>query len=235
VKGRSHFTEAEANNIRRLLISWSLPGSRDAKRVRHQLRKLHYYVSDYNVSLSVPEFERLIADQQIYVVNNSQPATADYIATARPIATASKRPLESDESYIIDLCDELLGHSANRQHRFDFLRCDVRPGSARAQGIALPVDAYYPALALVVEYRERQHIESVAFFDKPERLTASGVHRGEQRRLYDERRRTLLPRHGLTLIEFSYNDFPHDRHKRLVRMAINDRQLIRSRLHLWIR
>ena len=40
-----------------------------------------------------------------------------------------------DESYVIDLCDLVLGLRAKRQHRFDFLRGD--------SGRSHPVDAYY--------------------------------------------------------------------------------------------
>jgi hypothetical protein len=75
-----------------------------------------------------------------------------------------------DESYVIDLCDRVLNLKAKRQHRFDFLRGD--------SGRKLPVDAYYEISVdrkLVVEYREMQHSEPVAFFDK--RLTCSGCNR----------------------------------------------------------
>ena len=82
----------------------------------------------------------------------------------------------SDEHYVIDLCDEILGLKASRQHTFDFLRGDGEPGRK------LPVDAYYPNLKLVVEYKERQHTESVAFFNK--KTTVSGVSHDEQRRIY---------------------------------------------------
>jgi len=64
---------------------------------------------------------------------------------------------------------------------------------------SLPVDAFYDSLALVVEYRKDQHDDPVAFFDKPDRLTVSGVHRGTQRRIYDERRDLLIPQRGLRL------------------------------------
>jgi hypothetical protein len=104
---------------------------------------------------------------------------------------------ESDEQYIIDLCDEVLGRTAEHGHRFPFLLGD--PGRrGRAQ---LPVDAFYPDLNLVIEYRERQHFESVRHFDKPWKMTVSGVHRGEQRMRYDERRREVLPKHGISLVE----------------------------------
>lgn len=138
---------------------------------------------------------------------------------------------QSDEVYVIDLCDEILGIPASRQHTFDFLIGDAQPGRI---GKKLPVDAYYDQLSLVVEYREQQHMESVAFFDKPERITVSGVNRGEQRRLYDERRRKVLPEYGIELIEISYTDLSHDRTKRLIRTPDADRVVIRGILSAWI-
>ena len=126
----------------------------------------------------------------------------------------------SDEFYVIDLCDEVLGSKASRQHTFDFLRGDGTPGRK------LPVDAYYPELNLVVEYRERQHSESVAFFNN--KATISGVSRGEQRRIYDQRRRDVLPQHNIRLVEISYADFKHNHRKRLVRDRENDLAVIRK-------
>lgn len=128
----------------------------------------------------------------------------------------------SDEFYVIDLCDDILGLKASRQHTFDFLRGDGTPGRK------LRVDAYYPELNLVVEYRERQHSESVAFFNKP--TTISGVSRDEQRRIYDQRRRDILPKHGIRLVEISFADLKHDSHKRLVRDHQNDMIAIRQLL-----
>ena len=135
----------------------------------------------------------------------------------------------SDESYIIDLCDEALGAPALRQPRFDWLRGDARPGK---QGVRLPVDAYYPELMLVVEYRERQHTEAVPFMDR--RMTVSGVDRGAQRAIYDQRRRDLLPVHGIELVELSYADFAHDEHKCLCRRRDQDLTVVRQALARWI-
>lgn len=104
---------------------------------------------------------------------------------------------DSDEHYVIDLCDNILGTKALRQHRFEFLKGDT--------GVSLPVDAYYPELNLVVEYNEIQHTESTPFFDK--KMTVSGVSRGEQRRIYDQRRREILPKYGIKLVNISYTDF----------------------------
>jgi hypothetical protein len=135
-----------------------------------------------------------------------------------------KRTL-SDESYVIDLCDEVLGTPALRQHRFDWLRGDARPGK---QGVRLPVDAYYPELQLVVEYRERQHTEAVPIMDR--RMTVSGVDRGTQRAIYDQRRRDVLPQHGIELVELSYADFAHDENKHLLRRRDEDLAVVRRAL-----
>ena len=84
---------------------------------------------------------------------------------------------ESDEHYVLDLCDEVLKIKGSRQHRFDFLLGD--------SGTKLPVDSYYPNLNLVIEYKEQQHTKPNKHFDKPDKLTVSGVHRGKQRKIYE--------------------------------------------------
>jgi hypothetical protein len=143
-------------------------------------------------------------------------------------ATPARRGRSSsDEAYVIDLCDEILGQRALRQHRFSFLLGD--PGR-NGNRVALPVDAYYPALDLVVEYRERQHTEKVAFFDK--RQTVSGVGRGEQRRLYDERRAQELPKHGIKLAIISCHDLDADGAGRLRRNREHDLPIIKGLLKL---
>lgn len=117
----------------------------------------------------------------------------------------------SDEFYVIDLCDEALGEAGLRQHRFPWLVGDPSPKTGRTA--VLPVDAYWPGQHLVVEFYERQHSEAVPFFDKPDRVTVSGVSRGEQRALYDERRRQLVPQQGIRLVVITLDDFEHKRGK----------------------
>lgn len=134
---------------------------------------------------------------------------------------------DSDERYVIGLCDEVLGEPARRQHRFDWLLGD--PGSAGTRG-ALPVDAYYPAHRLVVEYRERQHDYPVAHFDKPDVITVSGVHRGEQRRIYDRRRDELIPSHGLRLVVVRPGDLASNERGRLTRDRTGDLAALRAML-----
>ncbi len=82
---------------------------------------------------------------------------------------------DSDEAYIITLCDETLDLIAIRQHKFYFLLGDMGKNGKKRR---LSVDAYYPSLSLVIEYHEKQHNQAVALFDKPNRMTISGVHRG---------------------------------------------------------
>ncbi|UEA25155.1 hypothetical protein LK464_03615 [Mycobacteroides abscessus subsp. abscessus] len=65
------------------------------------------------------------------------------------------RRADSDEHYVLDLCDELLGVPGIRQARFDWLRGD--PSPARPRGTELSVDGYWPDLQLVVEFQEEQH------------------------------------------------------------------------------
>jgi len=130
------------------------------------------------------------------------------------------RQMRNDENYIIDLCDLILKEKASRQHRFDFLRGD--------SGRRLPVDAFYAGHSLVVEFHERQHTEDVPFFDR--RVTVSGVSRGEQRRIYDRRRREVLPSNEIALIVFSIQEFPHNRCKKLLRKGDEDRSIIVNRL-----
>jgi hypothetical protein len=134
-----------------------------------------------------------------------------------------------DGHYIIDICDRVLDRMALREHRFDFFRGD--PGARHPRGVSLPVDAFYEDLRLVVEYCERQHTEVVPFFDR--RMTVSSMGRAEQRRRYDQRRREVLPIHGITLVELHFSEFVHGRLKRLTRVA-GDEAVIRARLASWI-
>ncbi|MFJ4790066.1 hypothetical protein [Streptomyces sp. NPDC088794] len=131
---------------------------------------------------------------------------------------------ESDEAYAIGLCNEVLGETARAQHKFDWLLGD--PGAGGRQ-VRLPVDAYWEGHQLVVEYREVQHDQPVPHFDKPDRLTVSGVHRGEQRALYDARRDTEIPAHGLRLVVIRPADLDADGRGRLRRNRAADSAVLR--------
>ncbi len=139
-------------------------------------------------------------------------------------SSASKRE-DSDEAYVLDLLDEILRSPCQRQARFPWLVGDEGRSGRRAQ---LPVDGYWPTLQLIVEYRERQHDEPTPFFDKPEKTTVSGVHRGQQRRLYDERRDHEIPAHGLRLLLVRPGDLSADSRGRLRREPTHDREALQQ-------
>ncbi|WP_301121608.1 hypothetical protein [Mycolicibacterium fortuitum] len=132
---------------------------------------------------------------------------------------------DSDEHYALDLCDEVLGVPGIRQARFDWLRGDPTPRLPR--GVKLPVDGYWPDLGLVVEFQEEQHSAPSPFFDR--RHTVSGVGRGEQRRLYDERKRTLIPEHRLRLVVIEKSEFTL-KARRIDRDRARDLQVVRRHL-----
>jgi hypothetical protein len=132
---------------------------------------------------------------------------------------------DSDEHYILDLCDEVLGLKGSRQHRFDFLVGDPNKEGKCAK---LPVDSYYPELNLVIEYKEQQHTKPNKHFDKPDLFTVSGVHRGDQRKIYDKRRLEILPQHGINVIEISYSDFAYDKKDRILRTDGDIEAIIRK-------
>ena len=145
----------------------------------------------------------------------------EHVISEKKKKTKSKNEKERDELYVIRLCNEVLGVEASRQHTFDFLRGDGNPGKP------LPVDAYYEKYNLVIEYYENQHSESVPFFDNKD--TVSGITRGEQRRIYDERRKTVLPQHGIKVVIISYSDFGES--KRIKRGYNHDIEIIRRKLN----
>lgn len=140
---------------------------------------------------------------------SSTPIPKKTVATKSKAAAKTSSRKDNDEHYVLDLCDKVLGLIGKRQHRFDFLVGD--------SGTKLPVDCYYPELNLVIEYKEQQHTKPNKHFDKPDKMTVSGVHRGEQRKIYDQRRLDVLPQHGIKVVEIYYSDFMFDGRDRILR------------------
>lgn len=103
---------------------------------------------------------------------------------------------DPDANYVLNLCDALLARPSFRQYRFPFLF---------NKGKALPVDAYYPDLNLVVEYR--------------------GV--GNP---YDRGEHDTLLQHGVSLVEVGYADLPRDPGGRLRRLPEPIRAVLQGRL-----
>lgn len=161
----------------------------------------------------------------VYTVSKTFASVATKAITAEKKSSSFRK--DSDERYVVDLCDIALGHVASRQHRFSFLLGDANIKGTRA---TLPVDAYYSDLKLVIEYQEAQHSEATKHFDKPDIMTVSGVHRGEQRKIYDKRKLEVLRSHGIRVVQIPYALFDCTPRKRINRSRVNDLIKIRKLL-----
>ncbi len=233
------FTQSQFDEIRLLLKRRVTENRDEQKKTRGKIRKLGFMISDYFNGFNENDFNKLLEKGEIVIVDKStltapqstRKANTNPQNNAVIKKTQTEESNNKDEHYILDLCDKVLGIISYRQHKFDFLLGDPNKKGVTAK---LPVDSYYQDLNLVVEYRERQHTESVNFFDKPNKMTVSGVHRGEQRKIYDERRRKILPKHNIDLIEISYTDFNYDRQKRIVRNPEKDIEIVSHKLQKYI-
>jgi hypothetical protein len=108
--------------------------------------------------------------------------------------------------YVIDLLEEILGEKAEREKRFPWAVGDLSLTTGRRAG--LPFDAVWASRRLIVEVDEDQHRRPVTFWDKPHVLTVSGVPRGEQRAIYDHRKRTAARDRGFNVIEIPWERRP---------------------------
>lgn len=219
-----------------------------AKDLMPELIKAGIFIKDHRNGLPIRKVLRnLKASNQLHLIpfahgvqktkntnwffipsNQSIPKVIRATPKVKRLATTSKsttKKKHKDEDYIIDLCDEILGIKASRQHRFDFLQGDLHSnGVLRTK---LPVDGYYAPKNLVIEFHERQHTEAVSHFDKPNKMTVSGVHRGEQRAKYEQLRRDLLPENGIQLVELDYSLFEVTSQKKLVRNKKRDTEVLK--------
>lgn len=232
---KTTFTNEERNCIIDLVRDLEKADSSKKKGIREKIRNIGLYWSevapgyDYTVTnlqklfeCGILKIERENLDDNKKVDKPTQSITKENTlsssATNRINVSNTKGRIASDEYYVINLCDEILGMKASRQHTFEFLTGDA--------GTKLPVDAYYSKFNLVVEYCESQHTKSIPFFDN--RKTVSGVSRGEQRRIYDQRRQEVLPQYGIKLVVISYTDFEFSKRKKLVRKHEQDLNIVKN-------
>jgi diadenosine tetraphosphate (Ap4A) HIT family hydrolase len=133
---------------------------------------------------------------------------------------------ESDEKYVLDLAAEILAEPDYRwQHRFPTLLGDAGKDGRRRP---LPVDGYFPRHKLIIEYWEKQHSAPVPIMDEGQSI--SGISRGHQRRLYDQRRRAWAEANSLRLVILDYRGFESDAQGRLQRNRERDRQIVAEAL-----
>lgn len=134
---------------------------------------------------------------------------------------------ESDEYYLIGLCNDFLEHKASHQHTFEDLLGDLhKDGFSRT---ALPIDAYYEELNLAIELTEKAFPEDDVY-DKPEKKTISGVNRAAQRKRYAKFKKEYLVKKEIQLVEIDYNLFELDSRYRLVRNLEKDTKIVHNTL-----
>ena len=125
--------------------------SRDGLPIRKLLRELDSENRLSDIPYAIGEMKRenknwFFAKPQTNIQVRLEPIDDSKSTTHITNETTSKKRvgrMDSDEYYVIELCNEVLGLKASQQHRFDFLVGD--------SGTKLPVDAYYEDLNLVVE------------------------------------------------------------------------------------
>ena len=156
-----------------------------------------------------------------YVVRKGKAYTPNEIIS--PLTKKEKGILNienSDEFYLVNLCDELLNEKASRKHTFDTLvgRLHKR-GKGRTK---LPLDAYYEDLKLVIEFFEKNDSEETD-------------DRAAQRKFYDQRKKDALKKKEISIVDINYALFECDEHGRLIRDKEKDCRVLRNVLKEFVK
>ena len=123
--------------------------------------------------------------------------------------------MNTDATYVLNLCDLLLGETSYRNYRFPFLVGD--------RGKTLPVAAYYSKLNLVIDYHKGSYREAA--------YPGFGAsHVMDEQYWYGQRKRNVLLEQGISLVELYAADFPHDARGRLKRFPEPVRLVLQGRL-----
>ena len=122
---------------------------------------------------------------------------------AEAVATGKSGKPQRDELYVLDLCDRILGFGV-RQKTFEWLIGD--PSLATGKSKKLPLDGYWEKYNLAIEFQEKQHFKPVPFWDQ--KKTASGMTRGEQRKIYDQRKVEKTVAQRIRLLHIRQDAFP---------------------------
>lgn len=125
----------------------------------------------------------------------------------------------SDEFYLVNLCDELLKEKASRKHTFDTLVGRLhKKGKTRTK---LPLDAYYENLKLVIEFFKKNDSK-----DTDERTA--------QRKFYDQRKKAVIEKKKIKVVDVNYALFECDEHDKLVRNKEKDCTVLKAVLKEFI-
>ncbi|WP_298426846.1 hypothetical protein [uncultured Kordia sp.] len=124
----------------------------------------------------------------------------------------------SDENYLLDMCDELLDQKASRKHTFDTLVGNLhKRGKGRTK---LPLDAYYKDLKLVIEFFQKEK----NFEDLDEKEQA----RITQIKYYDELKKEAVLNKKFRYMKINYAQFECNENGKLIRNTENDTIVLKN-------
>lgn len=139
-----------------------------------------------------------------------------------PLITKRKQRLldiqNSDEYYLVNLCDEILGKEASRKHTFESIVGNLhKRGKGRTK---LPVDAYYEDLKLVIEFRQVR--------ESQEELSEQEKARLEQIAYYDDLKKKGVLKKELRLISIQHTQFDLNDSGVLIRDKEKDLSVVKN-------
>lgn len=118
----------------------------------------------------------------------------------------------SDENYLLDLCDELLDKKASRKHTFDTLVGNLhKRGKGRTK---LPLDAYYQDLKLVIEFFQTE--KDFEELDEKEQARITQI------KYYDKLKKEAVLNKKFRYMKINYAQFECNEDGKLIRNTEND-------------
>ena len=172
------------------------------------LRKILRKLDADNQLNKIPRLhaERIQGNTYWYFVREGETYTPK--ETLNPISKkdrAAQAIENSDEFYLIGLCDQILNQTASRKHTFDNLLGNLhKKGKGRTK---LPLAAYYEPLKLAIDFTgKKQNTE-----EREERL-----------RIYGIRKKEVLDRKKIKYLLINYTDFDCDENQNLNRNTEQD-------------
>lgn len=183
---RTSFSTSEMDEIRGLIQELMSANSKRQKSIRAKLHSQGLYWDEVGnrMPYTLESLDILISNGIIKITDSPADLNNEIAMQHSPQTSNNKTNTgrkNSDEHYVINLCDEVLGQHAARQHKFDFLKGDGENPRC------LPVDAYYEGLKLVIA----NTVKKLSFSTKKILSVASLVESNERYMTKDVRKHFL--------------------------------------------
>ena len=123
-----------------------------------------------------------------------------------------------DENYLLDLCDEIIGQKALRQHLFHL----------RDKERSFPVHGYYSELNLALYYQKPPQSEVVTRLKNISWVSGRSLHREKEEEEFLQKCRELLAERGIQLLEIHHSNFSHYKLKRLQKTEKADVEVLKQ-------